>query len=222
VRHLLQYNLLFKVVIVMKRVIFFFIVILIIFFTTIPIIEGVYRTVFQSDTFFTFHNPLLFLTRYFLAIAVLFLILYLNIPLTQQGKKLLPAIVLVSFLGFLFTSFNFVATDDEKIVEQRLWGRDVKTWNEVKYIEIQSSIKEDLEPRVRSLVAAFKYQIYFKEGSSVNVWQDIDSNYRLHKFVTTKDIEIVIKNTHPRLWEKPGSYMPKDGVEKAKKIFGME
>jgi hypothetical protein len=209
-------------VIGVKKVIFFFIIILTIFFTTVPILEGVYLTVFQSEDHFTFHNQLLFLTKYFLAIAVLFLILFFNIQLTQQGKKLIPFIIVVSFLGFLFASVNFVVTDDEKIVEQRLWGRDVKTWDEVSHITTDAVLVNVVKRSRRKSVPKFEYRIFFDDGSSVDAWEGVNANYELHTYIVQKEIKMEHKTTRHKLWKEPELYMPKEQIEKAKKIFGME
>ncbi|MDL4838928.1 hypothetical protein [Aquibacillus rhizosphaerae] len=206
----------------MKKIAFIFILLFILFFTFVPIVKGLYMVVFQSQSYLTFSSELVSYTKYFGVGTILFILILIFWKLTSFGKKVLPILIVTLMFGFLFTSVYFNAADEEHIVQQRIWKRDVKTWDQVTYISTKAYLEDELEVRrKRYAVAKFEYRIFFNDGSSVNLWDDIPSLYKLHTFVLQKGVEIRHKSVDEDIKERASYHIDGD-VAKAKEILGIK
>ncbi|MUK87519.1 hypothetical protein GMD78_03775 [Ornithinibacillus sp. L9] len=210
---------------IVRKLLILLISIIILFLATEWIVKGVLYLLFQSHTYITFVAPILHFTKYF-AIAIVLLLLFKKyVRLTPVGRKLIPIFLVLSIVMILITSLWFQAANEEKIVRNRIVWHDVKSWDEVEYVETEIYHEEKIfterdNPFESSSVIA-NYNIHFQDGSVINVWSDVSSIYELHQFVLENDIEVK-HLTDTEHFNQNFSYYFKESLPKAQYIFGVE
>ncbi|WP_062108830.1 hypothetical protein [Bacillus niameyensis] len=197
----------------------------VVYFATEWIIRGIYFCLIRSFKYITFASPMVHITKYF-AVAIMLIILFIRyIPLAPAGKKLLPLFLVLSIAGFFITSLWFNAVNEEKIVKFRVvWGSS-KSWDDVDYVSTNIYREDHIKPRrdnqLMPLKVIKKYNLHLKDGSSLNVWNNLDSVYELHQFVLEKDIRVEHKADAEYFDQNFASYFKKS-LPKAHVIFGVE
>lgn len=186
-----------------------------------PVIQGIYSVFFNAKDHFTFSNPILFVAKYLGALLVALFLIYKVWELTPFGKKFLIVAMLLLGVAMLCISANFNSTNEEQIVMQRIIKKDVKTWDEVKYISTEAILENKSKRRKggKKLDPKLEYRIHFQDGTSLNVWDDTDSLYRLHQFVIKNKIKLQHHPVDQDIQDHIELYIEGD-KEKIKEILG--
>lgn len=217
-----------------KRLVFSVMIITLSYFVTEPLLGSIYKWIANSNDLITISSPTASATKYFVVIIVVFVLLYRSkhIKLTKGGKKIIPTVIAICSIGVLFTTTYVNATSEAGVIQQRLLMQEKKTWNDVDYIQTRATTVREVEVfgrtvEVRSydmpgglgrLVPTFEYRIHFKDGTSVNVWDETNRLYNLHAFVKSKDIKV----NHEEVRIGGVNFYLKGDKQKIKEILGME
>lgn len=194
--------------IVLKKLLFYGLFMLLVFLLTTPILKGIYFLLSASSI--TFTTPLIGAVKYFSAIFLLFFIIWKKAKLTTSGKKIIPIIMIVCIFGLLITTTYVNRTNEAGIVQQNLLKYNKKKWSEVAYIETRATTYKTIDIFGKKIemrrthgsgihkrvIPTLEYRIYYKDGSSVNVWDKTDSLYQLHQLVKSKGIEVKHGDVH--------------------------
>jgi hypothetical protein len=203
----------------LKKLLLFIIGLIVLYLLVEPIARGIYHLIFGANSYFTFANPNVHLLKYF-AIAIFVLVMiYVVFDITPAGKKVIPAFVLVLTLALLVTGVYFNATNEQQIVQQRLWKKDMKKWDEVKTVSTEATLEGKWRKPGKSLDPKLEYRIHFQDGSSVNVWDDISSLINLHKYIQEKGIPIEHKPVDQDIQDRPTLYI-KGEAPQIKEVLG--
>lgn len=221
---------------VLKKIMYGLLSMFLVFIFTEPLIRIVYLVAGWNQL--TLTTPFISGTKFF-ALSIVVVILagkYMKLtPIAERGKK--PLLLLLS-VGLLTTTVWFTTTNENSITVQKLLHHKSHTWDEVDYVktglitnrtitvfgkEIEYRRTDGVGKNRRSrgrgkVIPLYEYRVFFKDGSSVNVWDNIDSLYKLHTFVKEKDIKVVHGEVH--LKENNLRSYIKGDVEKAKEILG--
>lgn len=202
------------------------------YFLTVPILKGIYLLVSSLNSDFTFSNPIVGFAKYLVVPFFLILFIQRNWNLTRFGKVLLRGGLVIIGAIFLAISVTYNSTDEETIVQQRAWKRDVNLWSEVTHIQTEATVQNKREifgityrERTKSGSTiphvVLEYRIFFRDGTSVNVWDDVSSLFRLHMFVKEQGIEVVHKEVKQEMADYMG-YFIKGDEKKAREILGIQ
>ncbi|TSI05764.1 hypothetical protein [Lysinibacillus sp. BW-2-10] len=188
-----------------RKITSLFFVALFLYLVCTPILKGFYSIVQEMNSYFTFSTPHITATKYIILLLFILIFLYKKLELNHFGRAFFPVAITIFILFGVFTILYYNTTDEKEIVSQRLLIRHTYGWEDVEHIKVyaQNYKKINLfgkEEKVYSrtqrangtrYIPYYEYRIYFKDGRSVNAWDDLDSLYRLDQFV--KEIRIPIE-----------------------------
>lgn len=209
----------------MRKVVIIGILLLLVFFGTEWVVKFIQNLIFRTDQYMAVSRPLIRLTKYFAMAGLIFFFLYRYATLTPQGKKILPLLLAISIGGVLVSSLWINGAGEENISRFRVvWGNKA-SWEEVEFVSTEIYHSKRRRPprtnqyRERNVIA--KYNIHLKDGTVINVWDDVDSVYQLHQLVVSKNIPIDhLSNTEE--FEQNFAYYFGSAFEKAREIFGAQ
>lgn len=186
-----------------KKIISLFLLALFLYLVCTPILKGLYSIVQQINSYFTFATPYITATKYIIFPLFILVFLYKKLELTRFGRIFFPVTITFFILFGVFTILYYNTTDEEEIVSQRLLIRHTYGWEDVEYIKVYAQSYKKInffgrEEKIYSKtqrtngtnIPYYEYRIYFKDGQSVNAWDDLDSLYRLDQFAKKKQTPI--------------------------------
>ncbi|UOE94426.1 hypothetical protein [Alkalihalobacillus sp. LMS39] len=207
-----------------RKLITLLISIIVILLFTSWVVRGIYFIIFQSHSYITFVSPMLYLTKYFVLAVVLLYLFIKYVTLTRAGKIIIPIWLVLSIIMVTTTSLWFHGANEDHIMKHRIIFHQVKSWDEVEYVSTeirqkQKSINERRKASSRNKVIPI-YKIHFTDNSTLNIWSDISSIYKIHRFVVDSGIEV--KYLHdPTSFDQKYSYYFKGSLSQAHEIFGI-
>ncbi|RUL50936.1 hypothetical protein [Lysinibacillus antri] len=184
-----------------RKITSLFFVALFLYLVCTPILKVFYSFIQQTNSYFTFSTPYITKTNYIIFPLFILVFLYKKLELTHFGRIFFPVAITIFILFGVLTNLYFNTTDEDGITSQRILIRNTYGWEDVEHIKVyaQSYKKINLFGKEEKMyrkkgnryIHFYEYRIYFKDGRSVNAWDDLDSLYRLDQFV--KKIQIPIE-----------------------------
>lgn len=209
----------------MKKIVVMLITLLIVYFSIEWIVRGIHFVVFKSNTYVSFVSPILHWAKYFAVAFILIWVFKKYVTLAPAGKLIIPILLILTSAMFFISSLWFQAVNEEEIVKHRVFLHTVKTWDEVNHVSTEIHHEEkvilDVPNNLKPSKVNVKYNIHFKDGTAVNVWNDLESMHELHQFVLENNIDVEYL-TDTEHFDQNFAYYFKDSLEKAHIVFGVE
>jgi hypothetical protein len=188
------------------------------------LVDAIYALVYYASDYFTYKTPLFRTGKITVIILVicLFLLRIDVLRLTDFGKKTLRVFALVTTIIFIGSFFWYSATDEGGVTVQKPWGKSFKGWEKVDKITTSADYQVTYNStKSDTWQPVIEYRIHFKDGSSINAWDDIRSISRLDEFIRSRGIPIEYGKINPNIARDLERYVDGD-PEKARKILHLK
>lgn len=208
---------------IFRRLIIYLIGLLLVYLFTEWLIYGIISAIFQPDSYITFENSMIHLTKYFAVAILLALIGFRHIELTKAGKNFLSVILIGSILGLFVTPLWFNAADEENIVKFRVFFSTNYSWDEVDEVSTHiyriNSRSGSARSGQRRVIE--EYNLHFTDGTALNVWSDLNSIYNLHQLALEKELPVKHLTEVEQFEQRFANYF-KENLAKAYLVFGIK
>ncbi len=156
-------------------------------------IDGIQILIDYSMGFITYEASFVRASRIALVLAgaIAFLLKKKILVLTSFGRNIVKALLIAAAFSFAAFLFCYTATDSDGVVRHRVWSWERHGWDEAVKATTAAYIEEFYSSTRRNrLRAVLEYRIHFKDGSSINVWDDASSLSKLDEYVRSKGIPV--------------------------------
>lgn len=156
-------------------------------------IDGIQALIDYSMGYITYKPSYVKASRIALVItgAIAFLLKKKILVLTPFGRNVVKSLMIAAVFSFAAFLVCYTATDSDGVVRHRVWNWERHSWDEAVKATTAAYIEEFYSSTRRNrLRAVLEYRIHFKDGSSVNVWDDASSLSKLDEYIRSKGIPV--------------------------------
>ncbi|GAB6450312.1 MULTISPECIES: hypothetical protein [Bacillus cereus group] len=153
-------------------------------------LNGAYSTFSQHNSYFVMIHEYSYLFKYFLLVVIFTFLIIRHGELMGFGKIFVPLLFVAGIAGCVVVLCWYDAVSPDKIVQQRIWGKTEKSWDDIRVVITGGRIVHTNESGENEESVKLEYTMQFKDKTSINFWDKIDSVEKLNNYVKEKQINI--------------------------------
>lgn len=185
------------------------------------ILNSLYTMYAEHNSYLAITHNYSYLFKYFFLGAVFAFIFLVYGSVEGAGKFFLILFQIISIVGALGSLVWYDAATTDKIVQQRLWGKTVYTWDNLKVVKTQARIDYANSDNHEDKKIILEYNLCFTDSTYINMWnKDINVLYELDSYLKTKQVIFSHEYISRDVKNNLGDYANGD-TETLKEILGI-